>query len=565
MRAERGTFLTRGWCALAIHALLILGLALFVAVVRESRSGLTTISAPWATAFGLTLLCAAAWLAVYVTSVAFVARRRVDDLLAGTVWSALPLAVPTGLALAAYASDAAHHALTRTDDLRWLWTTGIGVWAALQLVTFVLALDGASLRPVAWARRIAAAARESAFTRLTFPMVFVQFVVLRLMLALLWQPFAFYERGSDAGAYEQRARLALQGLQPYLDYWVEYPPVFPWTASGLKMLSLHVGGTEAAFQVLFSLSMVVFEAGILLLIYRIACRVWDPSRALMAALAYALLFFPLYIANRHFEPMPVFFLLLGLYAVIENRRHAAAMALSLGMLTKIFPIAGFPALLAGARWAQRARYLALSLALLAAALLPLALRGREFFVASMQNMALRPGWETVWALADGYFSFGWIHPYRQSPDTATQFNYAPDLPGAVWPVAAAVLLAFYAYLALRRSSGDPAGAVWVTAAALAAFALYLKGWSPQFTVWLLPFVVIAYPGGRGFLLATALSLLALLEYPAYFALWSDLAWVLWVIVIVRTIAIGALLVLFLRRLWALDRVPAEPAPAPAEV
>ena len=109
------------------------------------------------------------------------------------------------------------------------------------------------------------------------------------------------------------------------------------------------------------------------------------------------------------------------------------------------------------------------------ALAPLAVIGREFFVASIQNMLMRPGWETVWALADGYFGFGWIHRYRQSPDTALEFNYTPDLPAAAWWGTAAALAALYAVLALRRSPPTPASAVWSTGLALAAFALYLRG------------------------------------------------------------------------------------------
>ncbi len=552
MRPDRRTRPVRGRVALLVHLILSIGFAWFVALVGQGRTGLDSVTAAWLAVFGVTLAGLAAWLLVSTIGIARVTGRPLGQVAARAVWTALPLAVPIGLAVAAYASDAVNHRLTQTDDLLWIWGSAIGVWVAAQVISVPLALDRVAVRPADWARRLLAGAREVGAPRLTFPLVLAQFIALRALLAFLWQPFGFFERGSDVGAFEQRARLALRGLQPYTDYWVEYPPAFPWAATGLKLLSVHFGGGEAAFQVLFSLFILLFEAGTLVLIHRIALRVYDPSRALAAAVVYAFLFFPLYIANRHFEAMAVFFLLLGIYAVIEGRRHSAAVALTLGVLTKLFPLAGFPGLLAGAGWGMRARALALTAAVLTGALLPLAIRGREFFLASIQNMAARPAWETLWALADGYFSFGSIHRFREDPGTALEFNYVADLPPALWPAIAAVLVAILAYLAFRRTPITPAAPVWSAGVALAAFAIYLKGWSPQFMVWFLPFVVIAYPGGRGFLIATALSALALLESPGYFVAWSDRSWVLWVIVITRTLAIAAIGVMFLRRLWALD-------------
>ena len=538
----------RGIGALVVTLALVLGFALFVALMREGRTTLGGISAGWALTFAGTFAATAAWSLASVLLVAFAAQRRVDDVLPGHAPTHWPLLAPVTLAVMAFVSDAVNHRLLQTDDLRWLWAGPIGVWVAGQALWLPLSLDRVRLSPIRVTRDAIAGLAGSRFARLTFGLVFAHFVALRLGLALLWRPIGLFERGSDVGAYEQRARLALQGLQPYLDYWVEYPPVFPWIASGLKLVSVPLGGDEAAFQLLFSLVMVAFEAGILWLIHAIAVRVWDEPRGLVTAAAYAALFYPIYIANRHFESIAVFFMLTGVYLVVRERRHTASLAIALGVLTKLFPAAALPALLAGQPWAARTRYLGLAAAAVIGALAPLAVIGREFFAASIQNMLMRPGWETVWALADGYFGFGWIHRYRQSPHTALEFNYTPDLPAAAWWGAAAVVAALYAVLALRRSRFTPAAAVWTTGLALVAFALYLRGWSPQFMVWLLPFTLLAFPGGRGFLIATGLSGLSLLEYPAYFVLWSEHQWVLWIVVVARTLAILALGVVFARRL-----------------
>ena len=554
----------RGLAALVVTLVLMLGLALFIALMREGRTTPGGVSAAWALYFLVTFVSSAAWSTAAVLLVAFTARRRVDDVLGSFVWTHWPLLAPATLAVMAFASDAVNHRLLQTDDLRWIWAAPIGIWVAGQALWLPLSLDQVRLNPLRVLREAVSALADGRFTRLTFGLIFVQFVLLRLGLALLWRPTGHFERGSDVGAYEQRARLALQGLHPYLDYWVEYPPLFPWTASGLKLLSVPLGGDEAAFQALFSLLMLAFEAGILWLIHAIAVRIWDEPRGLVTAAAYAALFYPIYIANRHFESIAVCFMLLGVYLVIRDRRHTAALAIALGVLTKLFPVAALPALLAGRSWTARTRYVGLTVAAVVGALAPLAVAGREFFVASLQNMLLRPGWETLWALADGYFAYGWVHRYRQTPHTALEFNYTPDLPAAAWWSAAAVLAGLYALLALRRAPLTPAAVVWTTGLALVGFALYLRGWSPQFMVWLLPFVLLAWPGGRGFLLATGLSGLALLEYPIYFVLWSYYhPWTLWIVVIARTAAVLALGIVFARRLWLEGRsAETEAARAP---
>ena len=362
----------RGIVALAVTLALILGLAVFIALMREGRTTLGDISAAWALYLVVAFAATAGWGLACVLLVAFVAQRRVDDVLVGYVWTHWPLLAPTTLAVMAFVSDVVNHRLVATDDLRWLWAVPIGVWVAGQVLWLPLSLDRVRPDPVRVVRDAVAALAGGRFTRLTFGLIFVQFVLLRLGLALLWRPIGLFERGSDVGAYEQRARLALQGLQPYLDYWVEYPPVFPWIASGLKLLSVPLGGDEAAFQVLFSLMMVGFEAGILWLIHAIAVRVWDEPRGLVTAAAYAALFYPIYIANRHFESIAGFFLLLGVYLVIRERRHTAALAIALGLLTKLFPVAALPALLAGQTWTARARYVGLTVVAVVGALAPLA-------------------------------------------------------------------------------------------------------------------------------------------------------------------------------------------------
>jgi hypothetical protein len=555
MRDVTPVFRLRGWIAILATTALCAGLALFIATIREGRTSPESVSSVWAIAFGIALASTVGWSISGIALITFTARRRFDDVASRHAWTHLPLLVPTGLAIAAYQSDELNHVLTQTNDLQWLWRLPFTIWIVGQALWLPMGLDNQPIHIVVLIKSGLRTIGSAAFARLTFGLIFVQFVLFRILLAIFWQPIGFFERGSDVGAYEQRARLALQGLYPYLDYWVEYPPLFPWLASGLKLFSTNFGGTDAAFQLLFSFSMLPFEAGTLCLIYAIGRRVWDEPRGLMSSLGYALLFYPAYISNRHFESIAVFFLLLGTHLIILNRRHSASLALALGILTKFFPLAAFPALLAGQSKLDRARLLSLGGLAIAGGFIPFFIVSRDYVVASFQNMLMRPGWETVWALADGYFSFGWVHRYRLTPETAVVFNYAPNIPSYVWWATATIVAGTYVYITLRPTTSTAKSTVWATGLAVVTFSIWLRGWSPQFTVWILPFVVIAYPGGRGFLVATVLSTIALLESPGFFYLWSDHTLVLWAIVIIRTALFIGIGLMFAQRLLALPKQP----------
>ena len=163
------------------------------------------------------------WSTAGTALISFTARRRLDDVANRHVWTHLPLLIPTGLAVAAYQSDEANHVLTQSAQSQWLWGLALGIWIAGLALWLPVGLDNQPIRVLGLLEASLRAIGASAFTRLTFGLIFVQFVVTRSLFAIFWQPIGFFERGSDVGAYEQRARLAMQGLYPYLDYWVEYP------------------------------------------------------------------------------------------------------------------------------------------------------------------------------------------------------------------------------------------------------------------------------------------------------------------------------------------------------
>jgi hypothetical protein len=210
-------------------------------------------------------------------------------------------------------------------------------------------------------------------------------------------------------------------------------------------------------------------------------------------------------------------------------------------MTKLVPIAAAPTSLRhlreggqALRLSPRVRYLlAISLTLLLIAV-PFLIASPDYLIQSLKSPVLRSTWETVWALIDGYYSYGVAGGVdRFDPAMAGAAQHPTRLP---WTLITIGFGFFYLFLYTRRV--DWAGkrqTVAFAALTLNLLTLYFKGYSPQFLITLLPFVILLVPGWRGVAYALLLSFVNLVEYPVYFLLLPDQHWLLAGTVLLRTL------------------------------
>jgi hypothetical protein len=165
--------------------------------------------------------------------------------------------------------------------------------------------------------------------------------------------------------------------------------------------------------------------------------------------------------------------------------------------------------------------------------LPFALLNPKLFALSWTINWKRSSWETVWALLEGYTSFGLAGGgNRFDPAEAGTLQHASTLPWTLITVGFALL---YLWLWTRRIDWqDQRRAVAFTGLTINLVILYLKGYSPQFLVWLLPFVILLLPGLRGIAYALLLSVVNIVESPIYFTLLPDQSWLLAGAILART-------------------------------
>lgn len=379
-------------------------------------------------------------------------------------------------------------------------------------------------------------------------------LALRLVAILLLKPGGtLIDSIGDFGFYRGLAELALLGRRPFLDYWVEYPPLFPWVLLGLYRLSLALPGwpsTTAPFTVTLGLFLALCDAVNVALVWRIASRLSGPFVGGRAAAIYAFQPFVLVAGLAWFDAFPLVFLLGALEAALAGRAGLAGATLGLGALAKIVPLAVAPAVVALLHRPARLARAAIGGGLvLAAGIVPLALVGGPYPLASLRAILNRSSWETVWAFVEGYWRVGTVAPLgeRTLIEAAGRPLHPATLP---WTAIGLLQIALILLLCLVPGvRAEPRRAVAVGLLGLLATLLLNRGYSPQFLVYLLPLIILLWPTRRGLAYTLGLTLLGFLEWPIVLSLFPDRHDLIATVIGARTIVWLLLAVDALAVLW----------------
>jgi hypothetical protein len=376
-----------------------------------------------------------------------------------------------------------------------------------------------------------------------FALILVLAIVFRLSAVLVFRPGGYLGEMSDFGYYRLLLSFTNQGYYPLVDFWVEYPPIFPWLMVGLYRLSLLIPAWSEPgtwFYLLLSTVLVVVEAGALIIFYAIARRLYGQKRAVRLTWIYVALLIPVLTLFTGFDGLSLLFLLWAVLLTLDQRPIGSAIAAGLGFMTKLVPIAAAPAALKHMAWrSQRIKYLVVVLLTILLIALPFLFTGPEYLIQSLKSPIVRSTWETVWALIDGYYSYGVAGGWdRFDPAMAGAAQHPTRLP---WPLITAGFVLLYLALFTRRVDWTvQRRAVAFTALTQNLLTLYFKGYSPQFTVMLLPFLILLIPGWRGIAYALLLSVINLVEYPIYFLVLPNAHWLLTGTVLLRTLILVVL-------------------------
>jgi hypothetical protein len=258
-------------------------------------------------------------------------------------------------------------------------------------------------------------------------------------------------------------------------------------------------------------------------------------------------------------------MLLTLDLLLTEQRVLSAISVGVGFVVKIIPVIMLPVALrrlwyqyrhnnreAGIEIGLYCVVFSLTVLIL---LSPFLVVGPEWVLTSIRSLFGRSAWETVWAVADGYYGFGVVAGDRLDP-TETNFaiHDAPRLGGWFWALITLIFAGIYVFIFTRPADyNQPRHVIAFGGLTVAIFMLYSKGFSPQFLVYLLPFILLLFPNGRGLTYALILTGLNILEQPVYFVLLPQATWLLIFIVIVRFLVMLVLALEFALVIWGPEK------------
>jgi uncharacterized membrane protein len=335
-------------------------------------------------------------------------------------------------------------------------------------------------------------------TYLVIGLLALQLIVL-LTVVLVTLPGIAQWHALDLSIYYQDSLQLLRGRMPYRDFALEYPPfaLLPFTLPRLATFGLRID--FIGYVLLFLIQNALFSTLIALAIAHIR----GPRAAWLPLAIYALLVAvtaPL--LPWRYDLFPALLTMLALLCLLRQRPGWAGIWLGLGIAAKLYPAVLL--LIFGAYYlAGKNRPALLRLALgsagaLAATLLPFILIAPEPLLSFIRYHQLRglqveslPAGVIVLGHALGVtpakleFNYGALH--LASPAAGAVLGWLPLIFAVVFgTVLASCLARFWQEQAADGQIRDES-LVAYSVAALLAFIITNKVFSPQYIIWLLPF------------------------------------------------------------------------------
>lgn len=350
------------------------------------------------------------------------------------------------------------------------------------------------------------------------------FVIMRLTILVLYTPQGLLNAYTDYSYYYRTAQLSDQGYYPFVNMWYEHLPPMAYTselAYRAVQLFVPMGGLDSVgyqlFARLLGSIMLIFEAGVLILINRIATQTWGADKADWLSWVYSALSLPIFFGSVSQTSSIAFFTLLAIYWFINEHQTQSALALGLAIVSKLTPIFLLAPIVKFLfpHWRRAAAYTLIALLTIIAIFVPFVLAGGGvWIVASVKAIFTRASWSTPWSIIDGNWSVGNVGdlPTRLQLDQATVIHGNPSAIPAIVTIG---VFAIVYWLIFRRpiESRGPREFVRFSTITLVIFLLWSKGWSPHWATLITPLLLLSFPDRRGLWLTLLLTGIVFIEWP----------------------------------------------------
>ena len=345
------------------------------------------------------------------------------------------------------------------------------------------------------------------------------------------------------------------GFIPYVDFQVGYP-VLGFIPYGLLALS-------CPSELIYGYVMRYVNVGLLPIslfaIYKVVNKRRGQRDALFTLLAVVVSVSILVASPYSNDVMALCLLSLALFFLMRKSSRLCGLFMGLAIFAKIYPLVLLPIFLAYfENWRERLSLLtSLVLSVLLLNFFFLVLNPYMWCETFFGNTGRGP-WETIWAYLSGHYSHGGvehIHPYFEGfftyaqleqiyPLTPTDHAYYLYSNSAI-PMAMNFLLvlSFIVPLILftkKRILG-------VIGLSSSLFFIASKGYSPQFSISLIPLLALSVPGKKKFVLTSLLdaaTILQMMNWSGWFAPFGEGLFLPYAIFLRMVVLVSAFIVLF---------------------
>jgi hypothetical protein len=366
--------------------------------------------------------------------------------------------------------------------------------------------------------------------------------------------------------------------------WTPYPQGTQVVMVGLQAAASGLGALAGSdvwtsytfFRLGFELVFLVVPAVVSVWLVAAAARPFGRATATIAALTLSLSFAIVYYGAATVyvtDLLPVALSIASIVAVFRGKLLLAGVAIGLGAALKLFPLLLLLPLLVLLPRREGLRVCAAAAVVLVLAFGPFAVLNWTMFLSPFNWQASRPPWETWFAFVN--WASGAPHdfpqPYFEDASVGGAYSWvftgitpaasvlqAPVPNGPLrWENVTSLALTLLTlgvlvFVARRRVSPNPARSIvrWCLCALCAAF-VFSIGWSPQYELYLIPLVLLAFDNPLvGAAAALGLQAVTFLDYPlllpwAYFY-GGAAVWLEWGSVLARYVILGWLCVWVVR-------------------
>jgi uncharacterized membrane protein len=325
-------------------------------------------------------------------------------------------------------------------------------------------------------------------------------LIFAIAAAIIYTAFALTPVPSEVGSlYYKYAGYMLDFQMPYSDFSAEYPP--------LAMLWILIPGlfsfSELTYQIAFGVEVYLFLLAGLVCVYRIAgTYIEEPKRLCDLYIVLCIVMFD-FIIDRY-DIFPMVMCLAALYFVRTERLSLAWVMIAVGTMTKLYPALMAPVLIIylcmNGRKMEALKGVGICVLIGCITMLP-------FFIADPETMLmfLTYHMDRGMQIESVASSVLMLLGYFDIIDIGYIFNYGSDniygaVPDAVagcmlYLMAASIAATYVAYGSKVRHA-DKDMFPRFNAACLAVIMLFMlvnKVLSPQYIIWMIPFVTVMIP------------------------------------------------------------------------